>query len=150
MKLVLPEVELVPIRRIDSRLTEMDDWEILLALHHHDRPWDGLVTTDSSMLKQPRELAVLRQTNLTLVVAAAAGHDPITATGLVLIHLDWICRATTLTEPQVWSLTAKNRPASDPWELIEKIAQHQHRTPDELWREARLTSDDLQRDPLAE
>ena len=51
----LVEAELVPLDRIDPRLPEMDDWELLLALHHHGREWDGLITTDSSMLKQPRE-----------------------------------------------------------------------------------------------
>ena len=60
----MPEVELVSIREIDQRLSDMEDWELLLALYHHERPWDGLVTTDSSMLNQPRELAVVRQTNL--------------------------------------------------------------------------------------
>ncbi len=38
-----PQVELVPIARIDNRLaTVQDDWRILLALRNHPRPWDGL------------------------------------------------------------------------------------------------------------
>ncbi len=145
----MPEVVLVPLRRIDSRLSDMEDWEILLALHHHERAWDGLVTTDSSMLTQPREMAVLRQTNLTLVVARGAGHDPIRATGLVLTHLNWICRNTTDATPQVWDLTARSRPATDPWTLIEKIGAHQHRDPEDLWRESQLTANELRIDPLA-
>ena len=72
----LVEAELVPLQRIDTRMTELDDWEVLLALHADHRPWDGLITTDSGMLALPKELAVLLQTKLTLVVAEAAGHGP--------------------------------------------------------------------------
>ena len=74
------EAEFVSVRDIDPLLAKIDDWEILLSLHYHERGWDGLVTTDSGMLRQPREVAVIRQTNLTLVVAHDAGHDPIKAT----------------------------------------------------------------------
>jgi hypothetical protein len=45
------EAELVPVRRIDQQLAEIEDWQVLLALHHHERAWDGLITTDSGMLK---------------------------------------------------------------------------------------------------
>jgi hypothetical protein len=47
------EAELVPVRLIDPQLAELDDWELLLALHHDARPWAGLVTTDSGILSQP-------------------------------------------------------------------------------------------------
>jgi len=33
--------ELVPVWEIDPRLSNLDDWELLLALHHHERPWGG-------------------------------------------------------------------------------------------------------------
>ena len=70
------DAELVPIRRIDDRMATLDDWEVLLALHADDSHWDGLITTDSKILSLPRELAVLCQTKLTLVVVEAVGHDP--------------------------------------------------------------------------
>ncbi len=146
----MPDVELVPIRRIDRRLAEIEDWEVLLALHHHARAWDGLITTDSSMLNQPRELAVVRQTNLTLVVAHDSGHDPLKATGLLLAHLPYICARTTPREPQIWYLEARNRPGRDPWEWLERLAQHQHRNIHAIWQEGRLTATELARDPLAE
>ena len=145
----LADVELVPIRSIDVRLTDAEDWEILVALHHHVRAWDGLVTTDSSMLNQARELAAVRQTNLTLVVAHDSGHDPIKATGLLLAHIDYVARETRSDRPQIWRLTARNRPGSDPWEQLEKLAQKQHRTVDELWAEGRLTKTQLRVDPLS-
>ena len=45
------EAELVSVSDIDPRMADLEDWEIMLALHHHERGWDGLITTDSSMLK---------------------------------------------------------------------------------------------------
>ena len=145
----ITEAELVPLRQIDPRLTA-DDWEVILALHHHERSWDGLISTDEGMLRLHRELSVVRQTNLTLVVAHDSGHDPIKATGLLLTHLPWICRATSSGEGQIWRLVARNRPGEDPWDYLEKIARHQHRTADELWQEGRLSAGQLRQDPLAE
>lgn len=40
------EAELVALDEIDERLAILDDWELLLALHHHERAWDGLTTDD--------------------------------------------------------------------------------------------------------
>lgn len=147
----IAEAELVPLRQIDARLTaDIDDWEVILALHHHERPWDGLITSDEGMLSLHRELSVVRQTNFTLVVAHDSGHDPIKATGLLLTHLPWICRETSPDEGQVWRLVARNRPGEDPWDYLEKIGLHQHRPAEDLWQEGRLTRAELQQDPLAD
>ena len=53
------DAELVRVDAIDSRMSDLDDWELILALHHHAEAWDGLITTDSSMLAQGPELAAL-------------------------------------------------------------------------------------------
>jgi hypothetical protein len=145
----IPEAELVPLRSIDPLLAEIDDWQVLLALHHHEREWDGLITNDARMLNLPREMAVLRQTNLTLVVAHDAGHDPIRATGLLFTHLGYICRETTRAESQVWELQARNRPARDAWHHLQRIADHQNHDPEALWRASRLSNAELAEDPLA-
>lgn len=144
------EVELEPVWRIDRRLSNLDDWELLLVLHHHERPFDGLITTDDSMLNQARELEVVRQTNLTLVITRAAGHDPIKATGLLFAHLDYVIAETTRERPQIWAFGTGNRPGDDPYDLIARIARHQNRGVDEVIQEARLTRAQLRRDPLAD
>ena len=101
------------------------------------------------MLLSPREIAAVAQTNLTLVVAHDAGHDPIKATGLLFTQLGWICRETRRDRPQIWNLVAKNRPGLEPEEFIEKIARHSHRSADEVWAEGRLSAEDLKRNPLS-
>lgn len=144
------DAELVRIDQIDERLPTLDDWDLLLALHHHPRPWDGLITTDSSMLNQPLELATLLQTKLTLIVAAASGHNPVRASGLLFAHLAWICRRTRSDVAQAWTLRASPRPHEEPWELLRRHAEHTHRTVGDVWREHRLSPEQLARDPLAE
>jgi len=145
----LTEAELVSIRDIDGKLMDIHDWQILLALHHHSREWDGLITTDSGMVKQPRELATLMQTKLTLVVAESAGHDPLKATGLVFAHLPWIADRVDPASAQVWQLRANRKPAEAPWELLRHVADHQNRDLNDLYESAKLSADELIVDPLA-
>jgi hypothetical protein len=145
----MAEAELVAVADIDARLTDCDDWELLLALHHHEHNWDGLITTDSGMLSMPRELSVLMQTKLTLVVADAAGHDPLKATGLVLAYLPWIAAHTQEDLAQVWVLRSANKPHDDPWDWLNKVATRRETTATALYDEEKLTNEELARDPLA-
>src|SRR5437016_226219 len=87
----MPEVQLVTLSDIDPRLPDLEDWQVLVALRHHERSWAGLITNDADFLRSPRELAALIQTKLAVVVAEGAGHDPLKATGLLLTHLPDVC-----------------------------------------------------------
>jgi hypothetical protein len=142
------EAELVPLARIDEQLATLEDWEVMLALHRHERAWDGLITTDANMLALPRELAVLLQTKLTLVVTKESGHDPIKATGLLLAYLPGICQQTQPERPQVWTLRAVQRPANDPWERMEQLARQHATTASKLYAAHKLSSKEMERDPL--
>jgi len=144
------EASLVPLSEIDPRLSsDMDDWEIFLALHHHGKPWDGLISTDSGMLNLPRELAALMQTKLTLVVCRAAGHDPVRATGLLLTNLSTICDQTRSDRAQLWSLGGgRKRPPEDPWDHFSRAAAKRNMTVGELRSEEWISVEDLARDPL--
>ena len=142
------DVELVPIARIDNRLATVDDWEVLLALHADERPWDGLITSDD-MTRLPRELAVLCQTKLTLVVAVGAGHDPIMATGLVLAHISNICRRTNPDAAQIWKLRTAAKDADDPWEAMTSLATRRGTTAIELYDDVKLSPEELAQSPLS-
>ena len=120
----IAEAELVSLRDIDRRLVEMDDWELLLALHHDSTRWDGLITNDAAMLRLPRELSVLLETKLKLVVADDAGHDPLKATGLVFAHLPQICQRLDPDQAQVWPKTPEK-----PRELLAKLALEANESP---------------------
>lgn len=142
------DATLVSLDQIDKRMSTLDDWELLLALHHHADPWDGLITTDSSMLAQGPELAALIQTKLTLVVAVASGHNPVKASGLLFAYLAGICQRTTQDRAQIWRLNAVNRPHEEPWDFLKRFATHNGRSVDETWREFKLSNRTLARDPL--
>lgn len=145
----LSDVKLVYIGEIDSRLPEYEDWELLLALHHHSREWDGIISNDTSMLDQERELAVLGYTHLTLVAPVAAGHDPIRSTGLVLAHIEDIASRTTQRKPQVWRLASRTSGGHHPDQFIEKLAKKANLDPMDLRREAMPSNAILQQNPLA-
>jgi hypothetical protein len=143
------DAQLVPLDRIDARMSTLDDWELLLALHHHSDAWDGLITTDSSMLAQGRELATLIQTKLTLVVAVASGHNPVKASGLLFAYLAGICQRTTPERAQLWRLNAANRPHEDPWDFLKRFAEHNGRSAEDAWAELKLSAAAMAQDPLA-
>lgn len=143
------EAELVRVDAIDDRLPDLDDWELLLALRHHERSWDGLITTDSSILNQGPELAALIQTKLTLVVTLASGHDPVKASGLLFAYLGGICKRTVRDRPQAWTLNAASNPHREPWDFVKRFAEHNNRSVDDVWNEFRLSPEELSRDPLA-
>ena len=142
------EAELVPVRDVDPLLAEVDDWEIFVSLLQHDREWDGLITTDSGMLTQPRTRRG-ESDESHADRGDDSGHDPIKATGLLFTHLGYICRQTRRDQAQVWELRARNRPAHEPWHFFTQIANHTNRTADDVWNEGRLSAADLARDPLA-
>lgn len=143
------DAELVPVRVIDPRLAAFDDWQLLVALHHDKRRWDGLITTDSSILFQPLELAILIQTGLTLVVTLEAGHNPVKATGLLFAHLAGICRRTRPDAAQIWRLRAVTQAHVSPWKQLSIVAEHQHVDANRLFATHRLTANQLAADPLA-
>jgi hypothetical protein len=143
-----PEAELVAVDAIDPRLPDLDDWELLLALHHHPREWDGLITADSGMLALPRERAVLMQTQLSLVVVEEAGHDMLKATGLLFAHLADVCKRTRADQAQLWRLRAAERRPSDPWKQLQVIAERSGTHASQLYDEHKLAADALSRNPL--
>jgi hypothetical protein len=142
-ELMFPDVELVPIAEIDEKLTELDDWELFAALHGHDKRWDGLVTNDDKLLALPKEMTVLSQTNLTLVVAKGEGHSPIRAVGLLLCHLNHICHHTLDDRAQVWLLRARQKDYEEPRVYLEKIAGKQGVSVEEVVRRHLLPGKDL-------
>lgn len=128
----------------------MDDWELLLALHHHEREWDGMISNDTGMLDQPRELAVLGYTHLTLVAPQAAGHDPIRSTGLVLANIEDIAERTTTKRPQIWKLNRRQHGGDHPDRYFEKLAKRRGEDPMDLRRESAPDLEILAKDPLAQ
>ncbi len=144
----LLRAELVPVSAIDPSWAELEDWQLFLALHRAPVRWDGLITNDRQLLSLAKEMTVLSQTNLTLIVAAGEGHNPVRAVGVLLCHLNHICEHSTPDRAQVWQLRVAQKSASEPHEFLEKIATREKKTVETIVRENRLPLAQVKTDRL--
>ncbi len=135
------DIELVPLPQIDHRLPTLDDRELVIALHQLGYP--GLVTNNYKMLKNPRELAAIIATRLTVFAIEGVGHDPIRATGALLLDLPGALQKLDTRKAQVfWMRPRKPRP-ENPMDLFKRAAGHQNRDPAEFLLEVEVTPAEL-------
>ena len=136
-KLPWPEhLRLTRLAAYDASLIQhYDDWQILDALNRRGDV-DGFITNDANILQLPREMVVLSATRLTLVVADGVGHDPIRATGLVMLYLGQIVHRLSHRpqRPQIFRLRSGDfgRYQSSPAKQIDRLAEHRNITTQEL------------------
>lgn len=142
---VLPMVDLVPVRAVEPGWAKLDDWELLVALRGHPRPWDGLITSDDAMLSLAKEMTVLSQTGLSLVVAKGEGHNPIRAVGALLCHLPHICHHTTPEHAQIWTLRVAQKNHEEVRAYLDKIAQKASTTIAKIVAENRVPNGQLRK-----
>jgi hypothetical protein len=112
------DVRLVPLREIDRRLPRLDDRPLLIALHRLGL--QGLVTNNYRILKNPKELAAILKTRVTVFAIEGAGDDPIRATGALLRDLPGALRKMDPNRAQVFWMRPRNPTAQDPWSLLER------------------------------
>ncbi|MBA3983737.1 MAG: hypothetical protein H0X61_09440 [Acidimicrobiia bacterium] len=135
------DIELDPLPQIDHRLPGLDDRELVIALHQLGYP--GLVTNNYKMLKNPRELAAIIATRLTVFAIEGVGHDPIRATGALLLDLPGALQRLDTRKAQVFWMRPRNPRPEDPMDLFERAAEHQHRDPGEFLSEVEVTPAEL-------
>jgi hypothetical protein len=138
------------IKRISPLLVDnVDDWQVLLALAQ--QRYHGFISLDFEAIALPKEMAVVHQTKLTVVAIEAAGDNPLRAVGQLLIHATHIEKNYRAEEPQVFKISPPRlKPPVTAWNCLGEIAGRQTKAVEQLFREHRLTNDDLQRDLLAE
>lgn len=144
-------VELTHLPDLDPRLSrDLADWEVMLALHNWQPRFDGFIAVDSSMLDQPKEMCVLNQTRLTLVVAEKAGHDPLIATGLLLTYLPRIAKNDNRRKGQIWRLKTSQSPAlhQTSGQHLNAMAENRGERVTHLLRDHKLTPQQLATNPL--
>jgi hypothetical protein len=111
-------------------VAEVEDWEILLELEHRGG-CAGLLSCDARMLDSLREMLALQRTALKLVVADGVGHDPLKATGLLLVHLPDI-HLDTAPAPLAYRLRPTSRSAERPGSIVNRIAERRRQAPQAL------------------
>jgi hypothetical protein len=142
----LPEVELVPLRRIDNRLIGLGDRDLVLALHQLG--WAGLVTTNARLLRSPAAVAALVRTDLAVIVIDGVDDDPLRATGALLLALPGVLVALAPGEPKVVLIRSGVPTRSRPSELLARLAARQRRGVSEVLAEHGLSDDELARPVL--
>ena len=136
------DIRLIPIRRIDGQLPDLDDRQLVISLHQLG--YAGLVTNNYKMLRNPTELAAILRTKITVFAIEGVGHDPLRATGALLLDLPGAVRKMS-DKPGVFWLRPRNPQLVDPWELFKDAAEHQHRVPAELYEEVAVSDEELRR-----
>jgi hypothetical protein len=125
----MPEVRLVAIRDIDSRLAEFDDDAMIVALHQLQ--YGCLVITDR-MLHDPVTLVAIEQTRFTLGVVEGVGDDPIRAVGALLLDLLPALRKRAGHKPQIFRLRPRAPAPERPDRYLVQVAEHRDTSPEDL------------------
>ena len=136
------DIELVPLRKIDPRLSTLDDRTLVIALRQLE--FEGLVTNNYKMLKNPKELAAIIATKLTVFAIEGVGDDPIRATGALLLDLPGALKRMDSRKAQVFWMRPRNPMPEDPMALFQRAADHQHRDVGALFAELSVSKTELQ------
>lgn len=143
----VPEVEFVPLRRIDRRMPDLSDRELVIALHQAG--WAGLVTNNYKMLTVPKELAAILSTKIGVFAIQGTGDDPVRATGALLLDLPGVLKDFVPGKGGIYWLNPRRPLRRDPWELFKKAAARYQREPGELYEAVKVSAEELTRPVLA-
>ncbi len=120
----ITDATLVPIRAMGAGWSEWDDDVVIGRLAQHAIHWAGLITTDDDMVSDRAIMTALFHARIALIIAAAAGHNPLKASGLVLTHLPWICKNMPFGSPSIYRLATSNPECLSPIKKLDRLAQH--------------------------
>jgi len=142
-----PGVTLTPLRDLHPDLTaDHEDWEVLSQLRIRGGV-DGFITCDAKMLKLEKEVSVLHQSRLALIVCDDDRSDPFVSTGMLMIHLPIILGQLRIGTPQLWVLKRpKTQPPERPWDRVQRFADAKGVAAQHLFDDHKLPLD-LFKDP---
>jgi hypothetical protein len=95
------DIELIPLLKIDPQLRDLDDRPLILALRQEGFDW--LVTNNYRMLRNPSELAAIIKARINVFAIEGTGHDPLRATGALLLDLPGAVRRASGKGEVFWS-----------------------------------------------
>jgi len=134
---------MIALSRYDPELPKLDDWRLLEELDRRGNV-TGLVTIDGRMLNQPKELVVLVNSRLGLVVTEGAGNNALRATGMLLVHMPAVL-VHPASAPQIFQLYAGNVMPTPVNKRINALAGQRNVTPPALIRAATAEMERLRR-----
>ena len=134
-------LQLLPLRHIDPRLPSLDDRPLLIALKQLG--FDGLVTLNYKMLRNPRELAAVIKTQISIFAIEWVGHDPLRATGALLLDLPAVVKSVQAGSRGVYWLRPRRPQPQAAWDLFVELARRRHDNPRGLYREVEVSNAEL-------
>ena len=136
------DIQLVPLRTIHPQLAELDDRRLLIALKQLG--FEGLVTLNYKMLRNPSELAAVLKTEMTIFAVEGVGHDPIRATGALLLDLRPAVNAMKAGRAGVFWLRPRAPQPQDPWDLFKKAARNRNEDAQKLYDTLKVSDDEME------
>jgi hypothetical protein len=137
----IPDIRLLPLRQIHPMLPQLGDREVLIALHQLG--YSGLITSNYKMLQNPRELAAVLKTKITVFAIEGVGHDPIRATGALLLDLPAAITAVNSGATGVFWLRPRHPQPQAPWDLFKRAATKRHEEPADLYDRVQVSDAEL-------
>ena len=135
------DIEVLSLREIDPRLSDLDDRPLFIALHQLGR--DGLITNNYKMLDVPTEIAAIVKTKAVVIAIEGLGHDPLRAVGALLLELPGLTNRIRPRTSIVFRLAYRHRPPEDAWSYFQRAAQRIDREPASLWKRVGVTDAEL-------
>lgn len=135
------DIRLMPLREIDPRLAELDDRRLLIALKQLG--FDGLVTLNYKMLRNPSELAAVLKTKMTIIAVERVGHDPIRATGALLLYLRDAVHAMQAGASGVFWLRPRIPRPQEAWDLFKTAADKRNADPEQLYDSLKVSDEEM-------
>jgi hypothetical protein len=139
-----PSLALTPLRQLHPDLVqEHEDWEVLQKLKARGGV-DGFITLDANMLQLAKEMVVLHQTRLTLIVIEDTDNDPIAAWAVLLIHATQLAKQLSRRRPQLWRLRRPTHPRpTNPYDELTRLAERAGASESALMAQHRLSAKQL-------
>jgi hypothetical protein len=85
------------------------------------------------------------KTKITVFAIEGVGHDPIRATGALLLDLPAAITAVTSGASGVFWLRPRRPQPRDPWELFKRAAEKRHEVPRDLYDQVQVSDTELSR-----
>ena len=105
--------------------------------------YEGLVTLNYKMLRNPKELAAVLKTKLTVFAVERVGDDPIRATGALLLDLQPAVKAMRAGRAGVFWLRPRSPQPQDPWKLFERAARNHGKDAATLYDEVKVSDSEF-------
>lgn len=136
-----PELEIVHIRELDPRLSDVSDRALFIALRQLG--FDGLITNNWRMLNIPQEIAAIVATKAVVVAMQDMGADAIRAAGALLLELPGLVTRLKPDVANVFLLHYARRQPRSGWEYLQEAANREGITPGELWKAVKPSAEEL-------